>query len=341
MAVNEGLSDPKDDEALENGEEASEDAFDEAFADFASSKDEPPADAAGHDDDDPEDKDKSDDPLPGDLPGGESDEAAANKAPAEDQSEDIWKDAPEPLRKAFEDLRRDSEYKLSSVKGRLSAADRKMMELQDALANSQKPDPQESEGGENPSEAKQGSSWLDSDDIKRLREDYGEVAGPLIDQIAQLSEKLEAVQAPVNQLNQQQQQEARAAQYDILAEHHPDFKELSQDERWGGWIQTQPRHVQEAYMRNIDVSDGLEAADVLTRCKQDMGIALTPAAKQEQQQQRKPVSDKRQRQLDAARDGGSGGSDPVQNAVPDDFDKAFDVVANKIDKKRANPSHRL
>ena len=267
--------------------------------------------------------DKADDDQPLEQSDGEQQVAAP--APASEQpSDDIWKDAPPALREAFDREKRDSGYKLASAMGRQSAADRKIAELMRAQQPSGQSDDDGSAGADNGAAT---PNRFETPEILKLREDYGDIASPLIDMLREQADQIAMLSAPVQALETGRAEAERMTQYEILGQAHPDWQTLSADERWGGWIAEQPRAIQEAYDRNVDVSDGKEAAMVLGLFKQDMGITAAPTP-------RMSVDPRRQRQLDAGRDGGRSGGQPTTNEVPDDFDAALDVELARSERRR-------
>ncbi|SKB32430.1 hypothetical protein [Sphingopyxis flava] len=318
MTINSAITDPSDDA----------DDFDKAFDEIASGDAPPADDAAGSDDQDPVSDTDPESPPPADDAAGQETQAAGQEAPPAkvEPSDDIWANASPELRTAHEQQVRDLTFKLESQKGRTSALDRKLDQLMKQLNGGQ--------GGGGPAEAtsddgKGSESGAQTDEaLTQFAEDYPEIAGPVLGIIEGLKAQVEQLSQPVQSLAEAQSQTFKAQQYDILAQRHPDWRELSTDERWGGWIQTQPRAVQEAFQRNIDVSDGEEAAWVMGLFKRDMGIeaSSSPAPTPTPTPTPSPADTRRQKQLDAARDGGGNGGASVTNEIPDDFDAEFDRI---------------
>ena len=307
------------------------DEFDLSMDEFASGKT-PPADrAAGDKATDPDDghKEQGDTP-PGSAEAGASTTAAGAAPLAGDQSDDIWANAPEPLRNAYAAIQRDYEYKLSAAKGRLSAADREL----DRLRREQQTRQTEPTGSEG-----QGGQAANADDpfnpqkLAQLREEYGEVAGPLVDMIDALKGKVDQIAQPVQQLQQSQSEAAAIAQVQTLQTRHPDWQQTVSDDRFRGWYEQQPQFIRTAIERNANgIVDGQEAAHVLDLYKQAIGAGSPPPSQQQDTGQSR-LSDKRQRQLDAARDAASGGGQAATAGIPDDFDAAMDAYAARADAR--------
>ena len=315
----------------------SEDAddFDAAFDQIASGNAEAPANEAGADaDTDPVDGAEDGSPPPADEAAGTEANVAGTEPPASaEPSDDIWAKAPPEIREARERELRDYNFRLSSANGRVSALHRKLNELQTPAGQSQG-------GGASPAPAAESGadpSGDAPDPLAKLVEEYPDIGGPISEMITGLKDQISQLSQPVASMAEAQQVTEKARQYGILADRHPDWQQLAQDDRWGGWIETQPRAVQEAFLRNQDVSDGQEAAWVLDLFKQEMRIApATPAPSSAPTPNAapKPADQRRQKQLDAGRDGGSGGGPTVTSDMPDDFDAEFDRIQAKRQSRR-------
>ena len=266
---------------------------------------------------------KSNGPLA--EPAGGNGDVAAHPAPAPTQSDDIWKDAPAHLREAYEQSKRDAEYRLNSANGRVSGQDRRITELTrelDRLKQGGQAQPQGQQEEQTASDA--------NDQVKQLREDYPEIANPLLNRIEQLDGIVQQLREPVNNIADERAQAVRLQQYSILQQQHPDWEQYANDDRFAGWLETQPRAVQEAAARNTDVTDGNEAAWVLGLFKSAINAPSTVETPAPQS----GGDPRRQRQLQAGRDGGSGNSAPTQSGIPDDFDAATAAYAAKLDRQR-------
>jgi hypothetical protein len=248
-------------------------------------------------------------------PVGDPGQAAGDPAPAGAPIEDVWKDAPPALRAQFDELKRQQ----ATLAGRVSAADRRANFLQQQLETAK-------QQGVEPAKAREPSERL-----KRLKEEYPEIADPILEELADIRSRQDALAAPVEQIEQQQLQQDLQVRLNALAEKHPDWQTYSTDARWGDFLAAQPQFVRDMHARNVDVSDPDEAADVLTRFKGFIGAVADPAPTPAPQNQAAAL--KRQRQLDAARDGGSNGGGATTSGVPDDFDAAARIYAEKKERQ--------
>ncbi|QUT04049.1 hypothetical protein KFK14_12920 [Sphingobium phenoxybenzoativorans] len=269
------------------------------------------------------------DAPPADHPAGQ-DPAAGEQPPAGDQPTDIWANAPAELKEAHQAALRDADLRYNSVKGRLSTADRQLAELraaqgQPAPAGGQEPGPAPA--------AQPASNPFETEAIKKLREDYGEVAGPLIDaMVAQAqahADEINALKAPVQQMGQERFQAAVGEQESFLTSQHADWKSHVEDERFSGWVQSQPQMIRDAIARNAsNIVDGREAAMVIGMFKAAIGAGTPPPPPPPPpppNPQPSAIEQRRQRQLEAGRDGGQGNAAPASSGVPEDFDSAMDV----------------
>ena len=308
------------------------DEFDLAMDSFASGQTPPATTAAGIGAADPNDTGSKDETPPGsDQEAGVIPQAAGAAPPAGDQSNDIWANAPPELRDAYDSLKRDSDYRLSAVKGRLSAADRELARLRSE--QNRQPDNQQQQGGGPSSDQ---ADPFNPEKLAQLREEYGEVAGPLVDAIEALKGSVDQMRAPVEQIEHERETAQYDAQVQLLAGKHPDWGTAFKRPEFVGWFEEQPQFIKAAIERNANfIVDGQEAATVLDLFKRDIGAAAPPPQSQTGQQQTDTrLSDRRARQLDAGRDAASRGGQSAAAGVPDDFDTAMEAYAAQADQGR-------
>ena len=293
------------------------DEFDAALAEAEANRNAPAA-AASDGGDEP--ATPADDPTA--QQAGDPGQAAGDPAPAGAPTEDVWKDAPPALRAQFEELQRSQ----AAMAGRVSVADRRANLLEQQLRAANAGSGTTTKGDD----AQSISTALENDpDVKQLQEEYPEVAGPMLKVLSKIAARQEQMAAPVQQIEQMRAQADTQARYAALTERHPDWQQYANDARWGEFLAAQPQFVRDMHARNLDVSDPDEAADVLTRFKGFIGATATPSPPSA------PTADpkKRQRQLDAARDGGSSGGGAATSGVPDDFDAAASIYAARRDRE--------
>lgn len=300
----------------------SEDEFDAAMSEATSDDGAPEQPAARPDPDDFG-------PGPGEHPA-PADEAAAratpaaNNAPSGDPSNsDFWANAPADIRQAHELAMRDAELRFKSVQGRQSGADRELQRLR--AENEQLLKGRQSDQG-----AAQEDEQSDSPDpFKQSAEDYPEIVGPFVEKFKTVQTKLDELEQGVGVFQKERENAFYAQQQELLAVQHPDWMDVIEDDRFGGWLQDQPLPVQEVYQRNIrKIADGREAAWLVGQFKAGVGIGQQAAPQQPSQQ-----ASRRAKQLASGRDFGSGSGSPIADGIPDDFDAAMGAFAEQADAK--------
>lgn len=274
--------------------------------------------------------DQSADEPPAPADAGATPPPAAPAAPAQANSDDdIWSNADPVYREAFDTFKRDMELRLNGARGRASGQERELQQLRQRLAELEAGSGNAQQTGQAAAndEGGQRATPLSDDSLNRLREDYPEVAGPLLDVIGDLKAQISQLQAPVGALQQQQQVAALTAQEQLLASQHPDWLQAASDDRFRGWLEEQPTSIKEAFARNESaIVDGADAALVIGKFKSDLGFA---APAQQRQAPTNPVQDRRQRQIAAGRDAGRNGPPASTGIAQDDFDAAYDAFAAK------------
>jgi hypothetical protein len=237
--------------------------------------------------------------------------AASQDAAGEQQApSDIWSSAPPELKAAFEEERRartNLEHAIRSDRGRLSAMQKKLDEL--------------SRNSPNPAhQPVRGESADDRNErLRKLAEEYPEVAQPLLDEMDALRSTVTSLQS----VEEERAKQAYAYQEQVLATEHADWQQvLSQNgATFAAWLDDQPKAVRDAAQANANrIVDAKAAADVVGRFKQFIGIAgqqQQPAAAGNPQPS---LSDKRQRQL-AASATPRGVRRPVASGIPEDGDE--------------------
>ena len=304
---------------------SAEEEFDAAFEQATGSEHDP--DGAIGSDDQPVQPSGGAAEQPAPANAGATPPPAAVQAPAQANStDDIWSKADPVVRDAFETYKRDMELRLNGARGRASGQERELQQLRQRLAELEAGNGNAHQNGQAAAndEGGQNATPLSDESLNRLREDYPEVAGPLLDVIGDLKAQIGQLQAPVGVLQQQQQVAALTAQEQLLASQHPDWLQAASDDRFRGWLETQPTSIKEAFARNESaIVDGADAALVIGKFKSDLGFAA-PA---QQQAPTNPVQDRRQRQIAAGRDAGRNGPPAATGIAQDDFDAAYDAFA--------------
>jgi hypothetical protein len=306
-----------------------DDEFDAAMAE-ATADEGAPAHAAADPDSDGPASGTGEPPVPADEAATQATPAAGNAPSGNPDNSDIWANAPPELKAAYEQERRDAELRFKSVQGRQSAADRELERLRAEHAEMQR----RLQSNPSSKEANQGTSESETPDpYKQLVEDYPEIAGPLVENLKKLQSELSQVQQGVGTFQQERELTYYKQQQDLLTEKQPDWLTVLGDERFGGWLQEQPKAVQETFERNSKaIVDGNEAAWLVGQFKTALGIGAQSAP--QQQQQPSPEASRRAKQLASGRDFSGGSGAPVAEGIPDDFDAALNAYAEQEDAQR-------
>jgi hypothetical protein len=249
-------------------------------------------------------------------------EAAA--APAETTAPDIWANATPELKAAFEEARelaRKAELDAKAHLGRVRAHERTVQDLHTEIEGLKK------QVGQAKSTE---TSLLESDEIKALESEYGDVAGPLLKVIKAQDAKINELTGTVTT---RQTDDFITDQETRLNQAHPDWGDLVRNPGFKDWKEQQPLYVQRMIERNANaIVDAEEAGDALSRFRQHIGAAPAPAQKQTPTPPEPRTDERRQRQM-------AGGADvrvkapPVTSADVEDPDQLFAQFANKIDAK--------
>ncbi|WP_226018419.1 hypothetical protein [Novosphingobium sp. FKTRR1] len=309
------------------------DAFDLAVDERLGANDNAPADAAAaNDNGNTGADDAGDDGQAGPAKGTATNDQAAAPAPAPTQSDDIWANAPPALREAYERDRAQWSHRLSSTTGRLSAADRELARLRKSSEAGPGSTHSNDNGGQPAASA---GNPFESEAVKRFKEEYGDIADPILGLIEHQQREIAGLKAPVAEVTQQRADEARQREIDTFVSAHPDWDKYLSDERYPQWLETQPMAVQQAASRAVNVEDGHEAAWLMGQFKASLGVqAPAPKPGNDNHRSTSSMDPKRQRQLNAGRDGGIS-AQPAISAVPDDFDAATDARIADYERKRS------
>ncbi|CAO3403504.1 hypothetical protein [Azospirillum palustre] len=244
-------------------------------------------------------------------------------------SDDIWSTASEPQRAAYQAAQQrlqSLEHDSRSNRGRVSSLQREVDTLKKQLAASTKA---------------AGSTGQDPDstdaDIRRLQEEYPEVARPVLKELSSLRTQLSQALTRLDQRDsteaQAQRDQALDREEQALTKLHPDWMQVTGNPAFTKWLETQPRYVVEAIQRNGEaIQDAAEAGDIITRFKAHQGVGAATAAPSASGATATGapanLAARRQRQLESGAAVTSRGAGPA-GGPPDDFDTAFDYYAKR------------
>lgn len=246
-----------------------------------------------------------------------------DKPPEAVASDDPWKDVPADIRErivAIEKERDEARHKAQSDANRVAALSRKIQ----ALSTSAPAAPVKKD--EEPNEAQKA---LD-DKVKQLREDYPEVADPLLELLAAEREKLNAVTQKLETVEVDRQQAYIQQQEALLAEAHPDWRDTVATPDFQTWMEAQPLGIQKL----AESYDARETSTVITLFKAESGVAAkaeAPVATPEQN----ATEARRREQLSGGVAIKSRPAPAVASGPPDDFEGAAAYYQAKKDREMA------
>jgi hypothetical protein len=233
----------------------------------------------GKDEEQPEgeDKDPDKDPDTEDDPDGEDPDKEGDSD--DDPDKDPDKDPDNDDDKVF-----DTEGVDEVTANRVRAAQRRMHQATSALSEAEKENEQLrrqlAAQGEAPVQAEE-QPKLRMPDIQgmtpeqaaQFKEDYPDIA-PMIDTISALQQHNAALDLQLRQVGQGLEETAHEASYgnfmDTIVSVHDDAEEIRASDEWQGWLEGQPKYVQDA----INVKGTAEdVIDIITHFKKDMGMA--------------------------------------------------------------------
>lgn len=187
----------------------------------------------------------------------QTDESAANQdaqpEAQQDEQQDPWQAVPEALRDQHMQLQQkyqtlETDHHANAV--RVAALNRKTIELQQAIQAREN-----QQGGAKATEGIPTADDLEGKTFEQVEAEWPEVAALIKSQVSSISkqfeQRLEQQLAPVQELISERKSSAEAAevqqQFTLLAEQHPDFKEIAVDPAFAQWVQTQGTAVQQMY----------------------------------------------------------------------------------------------
>jgi hypothetical protein len=246
-------------------------------------------------------------------PSGETVEKVDLFADATDEQRAAWDAAQSQLEKLEQSDR--------SNRGRLGAMQRQI----NALTKQAAADDAAAKQGQPPTD----NSYLNSDEYKEFADEYPEVAGPMSKILEGYEQRLKSVD---ERLSADQRESVVEEQTEVLTQYHPNWQSVlaANGNEFAEWVNTQPRHIQEAAYRNAEeIVDAEEAADVVSRFeafRSDNGVgdssADGSAPKNGADSANPRLTDRRRRQLETA--AGARGSGPgIASGIPEDGDEQF------------------
>ena len=244
----------------------------------------------------------------------------AKPPPVVEASDDRWKDVPDNIRTqiaAIEKERDEARHKAKSDAERVQALSRKLH----SLTSADKPAPAKEV---EPTEAQKA---LDAK-VTQLREDYPEVAEPVLELLAAQRAELSKVTTKLETVEEDRKAQFVAQQEALLTEVHPDWQQIAGEDRFKEWVAAQPEGIQ-----NLTNSyDARETSTVLTLYKMEVEAASQGEGRIAPTPEQVATEARRREQL-------NGGvaiktrAAPVTSGPPDDFEGAALYYEAKKDRE--------
>ena len=329
-----GQVDPADlallDDSLEDEDKSDDELWDEIEAEEAASS----GDATPDSDTDAD--------LAADAPGDAEDAAAAEAEvdaagdeegddkpkPAEAKKtdnasdDDVWANATDAQKAELQALRdnlKKARSDESAHLGRVRSLQRRLNELETQGPTGKDASKDASKTGSVDLETEEG--W------KAFKAEYPELADPVGKVLKTAFERIDRLEGKQQQADEDDHVGSVEAETALLNDEHPDWQEIVGTDDFGKWLLEQPRHMQEAAVRNAEeIVDASEAADVVGRFK---AFRSAQAPKDESHDEPDPgrgsengtaLSDRRRRQLDASGSTRTKGQAPAMG-IPEDGDE--------------------
>lgn len=288
--------------------------------------------------------------TPGDKP------AAAAAAAAPPNANDIWAQAPPELKAAYDAVQSrvtQLEQLDSTQRGRISKLMKDMKALNEMLEGQSSAPATGSDapnkGASAPAPAKGKKSLreelLEDPELKKVREEFPEVAVPYEKLLGRLADRLEGIEGTVSTVKKNTEEDVLEREGRVLIEAHPDYPEAIASNAFQIWLYRAPKEMQEIAMANGDVvRNGKAVATLMENFKKDTnwtgsGAATAPAAAPAAATpQPSPTSTRRERAASAVV------SEPPKAATPtvaqapgaaDPFEAAFNEFADKRARRKS------
>lgn len=316
-----------------------------------------PSDADDGGDDGSQDQGRAEDATGGDTPSQNTDGSGPQDA-TQGQGNDPFASLPSEARAEVDRMRQENRRH----RGNQAALQRELDRIRRQYPDTSKQASGKTDGGQgrkgtDDQPPADGQDPLDSDDWKKLRDEYPEVTGPLERQFQAMRSQLDELKQGMTGVTGHVQEQTLQRNYETVAAQHEDFARFTTAPEGDPWAQTyaealeswaaeQLPEVQQVIERNADDVVEPEKVDrILTQFKQSsiyqryLGQSdgqkaadkTEPSA--DQAGKSDDTSSRRRRRMDSAPSVGGKGPGAATGA-PDDYDNAFDHFAKQIEGAR-------
>lgn len=223
-------------------------------------------------------------------------------------------------------------HQLASEQGRRRANQRKIRQMSRELAEARRNAPSESTDDE------------EAPDLSSVKEEYGDVVGPLVDEVERQNKKLAQIEANEKAAFTRKEDEYKelvAEQRTVFVEAHPDAMKYLQanSDVFEAWVEDQPKAVRDTYAENAsDIIDGEAVAEIYAQFNADLtefqNSQTTSGEPASEEASETTLQSRRRRQLAGARTTSSR-TQPRTSSEPskdDDSDAAFEWAMKEARK---------
>lgn len=266
------------------------------------------------------------------LAEGEAADAAEDQAGADDQppaedpetadQPDIWANATDEQKAAYQAAVDKLEHKQRSDDGRVARYQRDrdiaQRKLETLVAAAQK-------------EGEDLRALVASDEWQKAKADYGDDLGPVFNALERLTDQQAGVSERFRQMDTDEIEAIEAANFQVLDEKAPDWRDLLGRQDFPAWLESQPKPWQDAFALNQErLVDPTSALELVSKYRAH--VFVTEGGKQPAPQVQ--LDPKRARQLDGARSASSR-TPVVADPGGGDFEAEFNRAAALKEKQRA------
>jgi len=255
-------------------------------------------------------------------------EPASEPEPAPEPAPDLWANATEEQKAAFEAATADA-HKWKSNEGRHAADARRIAELESQITSPPAGD------GDDPTL----TATFESEDWKAVESELPELAAPLKLVLEGMQAKNRALETELSTFSDERRDKILEAQKEIVSSAHSNWEDVT-DDNFVQWVGSQPNHVRAMFNRNAErIIDGEETAHLVTLYKQsDSYTAPTPPPDQGSAPANPPAApvngdggpSKRDRETQRRLEGNTNvpsRGPGAPSGPPDEYDDAFDHYA--------------
>lgn len=235
---------------------------------------------------------------------------------------DIWANATDEQRAAYQAALEKLEHKQRSDEGRVARYQRDrdiaQRKLETLVTAAQK-------------DGEDLKALVASEEWQKAKADYGDDLGPVFNALERLTDQQAGVSERFQQMDAETIDTIEADNFQTLDEKAPDWRDLLGREDFPTWLEAQPQPWQDTFARNQKrLVDPTSAIELVSRFRVHVALAEHQSTKEPEVQ----LDPKRARQLDGNRSASSR-TPVVADPGGGDFEAEFNRAAQAIERRRA------